>query len=142
MLPSSYKEAVAKAEAIKALDAGDIYLSNGEFPWHIAESCEPGGSHRLDIYTSVWFRGTDEKTGLRFRWSFDIEPRSANGKGNYEIDANGCREVMEKLRGKCRSEFRRYLSECAKKVGAKAKEWLVLAEKQRHDADVLRTLSK
>ena len=144
MRDMTYAEACEKADAIKQLNAGEIYLSarNGEFPWHIADDCEPGGSHRLEISTNAWFRGTCPDTGLRFRWSFDIEPCSANGKGSYEIDSDGCREVLSKLSGKCRKKFQLYLLECAEKVKAKADEWQAITDRQMRDATILRGLAQ
>ena len=94
----SYQEVKDKANSIKNLGLGEVYLSKGEYPWELATSCEPGGSHRLGIDTSVWFRATDPETGIPLRWSFDIEPRSANGKGTYRINVDGCRGVLSCLK--------------------------------------------
>lgn len=138
----TYAEACAKADALKALDCGEIFLSTGEMPWHIATGCRPGGTHRLDMDTSVWFHGECPKTGLFFRWSFDIEPYSASGKGSYEIDAEACREVLSKLNGACREVFRDYLETCAAKVRAKGAEYQTVADRQLRDANTLSELAR
>lgn len=137
----TYQEAIEKADAVKALNLGEIYLNKGEKPWHIVDGCKPGSSHRLEIRTNVWFSGTDPTTGLRFRGSFDIEPRSANGKGSYEIDAAACRDVLEQLSGDAREKFQTYLADCAEKVAAKADEWRSLVAQQDRDAAILRKLA-
>ena len=88
----SYAEVEKSAKAIFELELGEIYLTKGDMPWDLAVSCEPGGGHRLDIATDIWFRGIS-RSGVSLRWSFDIEPPSANGKATYQIDVAGCREV-------------------------------------------------
>lgn len=134
----TYKEAISKADSLKALGVREVYLERDkELPWHLATRCEPGGSHRMEIDTNVWFYGVDKQTGLEFRWSFDIEPYSANGKGHYEINAAGCRDVLSKLNGKAHTQFTKYLVECADKVKAKADEWRKLVERQDKDAAIL-----
>jgi len=139
----TYKEAIRKAKSLRAVGMTEIYLRDGsEYPWHLATSCEDGGSHRLDISTSVRFRAKDAKSGLTFRWNFEIEPHSANGKGSYEIDAAGCRSVLEKLNEPARKLFREYLGRCAEKVHEKAHEWQAIASRQFRDAETLRQLSE
>ena len=135
----SYQEVEEKAEAIKQLDYDEIYLGDGEKPWHLATHCQAGGRHRLDIDTSVWFSGTS-LSGIPLRWSFDIEPYSANGKGYYEIDIKGCRNVLARLKEPCRSEFRDYLNNCAQAVEKNAKEYAELADKGRQTAESLRSI--
>lgn len=138
----TFTEAIEKADALKTIGCREIYLNKGDLPWHIADSCEPGGTHRLDMDTSVWFSGRDAETGLRFRWSFDIEPHSANGKGSYEIDTESCLRVMRELNDGCRQEFRNYLLECSKKVKEKAEEWQKITDRQMRDAITLRGLAQ
>ena len=138
----TYKSATRKAKSLRAVGMTEIYLHDtGDEPWHLVTSCEDGGSHRLDIATSVWFLAKDPKTGLTFRWNFDIEPHSANGKGSYEIDAPACRAVLEKLNGTARKLFREYLGRCAEKVQAKADEWQKITSRQQRDAQTLRQLA-
>lgn len=138
----TYRVALKDHAALKRLGQGDVYLSEGdEFPWQDVVSVEPGGSHRLDISTTVWITAVDKKTGLRFRWSAEIENRSADGQGSYEIDTDGCRSVIAKLHGVARDQFRKYLAACAVAVRAKAVEWRTLAEGQAKDASILAELS-
>ena len=85
------REIIKNAQHYLAVGQTEIYLDSdqGEYPWEFCTHCKPGGSHRLEIATDVWFYA-DHPCGLSFLWNFDIEPRSANGKGHYEIDADGC----------------------------------------------------
>lgn len=136
----TYEKCVANAAALLNLGNKVIYLSSGEYPWDQVVSCEPGGSHRLDISTSVWFRA-DDKSGLSFRWSFDIEPHDANGKGGYHIDIEGCRRVLERLPLDAKIEFQQYLADCAAKVRDKANEWRQAAEGQESTAAQLESIA-
>jgi len=115
----------------KAIEQTEFYLSRGEdFPWEIATSCEPGGSHRLDISTSVSFRGEDPETGFKFRWSWDIEPYDANGKGHYVMDVDGAKAVMRQLPPACRRSFEKYLQTCVKAVRKRGEEWEAITKSQ------------
>jgi hypothetical protein len=96
----SFKSATEKAEHLKAIGQNEIYLSEGELPYNLVTRCEPGGSHRIDMSTSIWFYAEDKKSGLVFRWSFDIENREANGRGYYLINVKACEEIIKKLKGK------------------------------------------
>jgi hypothetical protein len=138
----TYEKAIRNADALKAIEAGEVYLDTAPYPWHQATRCEPGGSHRLDIATSVWFYGSDPGTGLEFRWCFDIEPPRANGKGHYEIDADACRDVLRALPEQAADAFRRYLLDSAEKVAAKGLEYQHHADRQAADALALRRIAK
>jgi hypothetical protein len=142
-MTEDYKEAIKLAKHYKALGMTRVYLNKDEAekPWHLVTKCEPGGSHRLDISTSVRFFAVDPDSGLHFDWSFDIEPYEANGKGSYEIDAKACRNVLAKLPAKAAKQFREYLAECAEKVAAKGDEYFKIYQRQQADADTLRKLS-
>lgn len=143
-MSESYKDAIKNAKAHKALGHKEVYLSGDSLddkPWHLATKCEPGGSHRLEISTNVWFYGKDPKTGLVFRWSFDIEPYAANGTGSYQIDAAACRKVMTMLPFAAAKGFRDYLLECASAVRKKADEWEQIYLRQKSDATALSRLA-
>lgn len=137
----TYKEAKKKAKALRDLGETSIYLNSGEMPWEHVVSVEPGGSHRLEISTSVWFKAHCPHTGLEFRWAFDIEPSSANGKGSYEIDSGACRSVTKRLNGNALKAWKSYLGECSAKVRAKGEEWQKIADKQFNDAVILSDLA-
>lgn len=137
----TYESAIANSAALRSLGQTEIYLSAGEMPWAKATTCEPGGTHRLDMATSVWF-GADHESGLHFRWSFDIESRSANGTGSYAIDVEACREVMKKLGPDARQKFAEYLFSCAEKVKAKGAEYQRIADRQYADAHLLRMIGQ
>jgi hypothetical protein len=140
MLTIHYQELKTKGLALKQLYGFDAVYIEG-VPFSLATSCEPGGSHRLDMATSVWFYGTDPDSGVRMRWSFDIESPSANGSSSYAIDADACRNVMRELRGEARDQFRAYLADCAAKVRARGEEYRKAADKQAMDAAILSDLA-
>lgn len=138
----TYEKATQHADALSALGETEIYLHKEPFPWHLAVSCEPGGSHRLEICTRVWFRADDSGSGLSFRWAFDIEPRSANGTAGYHIDTKGCRRVLSLLPLEAKVQFQEYLSNCAAKVRDKGHEWRQAAEKGIATAAQLESLTE
>jgi hypothetical protein len=139
-MAAKWEMAIKNAKHHLAVGQKEIWLSDeDEKPWHLATTCAPGGSHRLEISTDVWFYGLHEKSGLTFRWSFDIEPRSANGKGSYDIDVIGVRNVLTVLPKPCEKSFREYLRVCAKAVEKKAEEWNQITRSQYEAASALRS---
>lgn len=127
----SWKDHAKKAKAYATVGTKEIYLTDDdEKPWEHATSCEPGSSHRLGINTSVWFRAKDPKSGLTFRWTFDIEPYTANGKGHYEVDVAGCQDVMKNLRGTARKAFSDYLRACSTAVQASGAKFQQIAQRE------------
>lgn len=135
-----FRDCLKKADAYKAIGQTRIYLYDGSvFPWEHVTKVEPGGSHRIDISTSV--RLTAHIGGLEFSWSFDIEDRDANGKGHYEINVGKCREILGKIPDAARAQLREYFAECAGKVQEKGQEWQKIADRQKRDADLLHSLA-
>jgi hypothetical protein len=132
-MAKSWKDHTKNAKHYLAIGQKEIYLSKHDgykdFPWDFAEKCEPGGSHRLEISTDVWFYAK-HPCGLEFRWSFDIEPASANVKAHYQIDVTGIREALAKLPEGARASFRKYLRGCAEAVRSKGREWQAIASSQ------------
>lgn len=133
------KEVEQKAAAIKELGLEEVYLDDPPFPWDLAQRCEEGGSHRLNIATVVYFYATSP-SGIKVRWSFDIEPRSASGKGTYQIDAEGCRNVLSMLPEPCKTMFREYLSRCTEKVNEQANELTAEANREYAVVKALREI--
>jgi hypothetical protein len=122
-----------------------VYLSKydgwaEDYPWHLASSVEEGGSHRLDISTDLRFEC--QVKGITLCWSFDLEPRSACGSGEYHIDSAGVADVIGKLNPLCAVTMKRILADAAVKVKARADDYMRAAQKQYGDAAVLETLSK
>lgn len=136
-----YKDVVANASNYLAIGEKEVYLDGGleELPWSLVTRCEPGGTHRIDISTSVWFYAKHE-SGLNLRWSFDIEPDTADGKGYYEIDVASCRRVLGLLNGCALSKFREYLAECVTKVRERGNTYQKYADKMYGDAAILQDL--
>ena len=137
-------KALANVDALKAIGQTRIFLYRSDETaglWPHVVSVRPGGSHRLDVPTSVRFTA-DHPSGLRFEWIFDIEPSSANGTDSYQIDVPGCRGVIAKLPAHARRLFRDYLAECAVKVAARGDEFQDAADRQHRDASSLRNLAE
>lgn len=141
----TYIEAIKQAEHIKAIGLDEVYLYGdgkpyGDYPWRWVTKVEDGGTHRLDISTSIWFIAKDP-SGILFRWNFDLEPRSANGSGMYHIDVAGCRRVMSLLPVAARSLFQKRLDNTAAAIEkwiAETETWL---RKERKAAADLRRAS-
>lgn len=133
----------ANADHLKALGDTGIHVFSDmvNFPYELVTEVRPGGSHRIDISTSVWFKAPLPE-GITLEGGFDIEHREANGKGYYSLDTEGIASVLIRLSPKGRTEFSRYLLDCAEKVDEKGKEYLSLAQRQMGDAAVLRTLAQ
>lgn len=136
----TYKDVKLRGEHFKALGVTEVYLSEGPYPWSKVHKMAPGGTHRLDIATSVWFYATDPKSGLELRWAFDVEGRQANGKGYYEIDQRGCSHIISLLPPIPKEQFRKYLVDCAKSIEKNAKEYLDISKREFNTASVLRSI--
>lgn len=143
MREEDYCRVLQNASHYRALGISEVYLdsSSSAFPWQYVTSVEEGGSHRLDINTSVWFRAKEPTSGITFRWTFDIEPYSANGSGSYHIDVGSCKRVLALLPPEGRVLFREYLAKCAAAVKSKGDEWMECAMRQQRDARILQDLA-
>jgi hypothetical protein len=144
MRDQPWREVVQQAEHYLAIGQTEIFIDTASFsdlPWEFVTTLRPGGTHRLDMDTSVWV-AADHPSGLTLRWSFDIERRSADGKGYYEIDTETVRLVMWALQPTARPQFREYLLDCANKVAAKAHEWREITARQDTDAAILFDLAR
>lgn len=128
----TYAEAVAKATALKEIGEETIYL-HGEtpaaYPWPHVTDVEPGGSHRLECDTSVRFIASDP-CGLRFSWSIELEQRSANGQGHYEVDTATILLVRQLLPPLALAKYDAYLGDCARKIKKHADEYLAWMERE------------
>jgi hypothetical protein len=133
-----YDEVKLKAGHLKAIGETEIYLSKEPYPWHLATKMEKGGSHRLEIATSVWFYATEPDSGLALRWSFDIEDRDANGKGYYEVNQKECCRVIQLLPSQVKKQFKQYLSDCADVIEQNATQYLDIANREFGVAKILR----
>lgn len=137
-----WKEKIKLAKQYIALDQTDHYLyRDDDYPWEFATECDPGGGHRMEIATSVRFTA-DHPSGLKFSWTFEIEPHNASGSGSYHIDVEGCQKALGALKGKAKKQFAEYLKDCAHKVAAKGDEWKKIADDQFKTADDLMKAGK
>jgi hypothetical protein len=144
MMPElTYKQAIAKADSLRDIGQTRIYLSHKEtdFPWQYVTDVKEGGSHRLEMSTSVRFTAKCPDSGLEFNWSFDIEPPTADGKGYYQIDTAACQQVTQQLKGPALMKWRNYLSSSSAKVRAKGMEWRGHADTQLTTAAILADLA-
>lgn len=139
----TWKELVKLAPKYIELGQVEHYLTGDDkdYPWEFASEVESGGSRRLDMDTSVWFRA-NHPSGLKFRWSFEIEFREANGKGHYMIDTDGCASVMEALCPTGKKLFKEYLGRCAKTVSEQGDKYEGVLKSQREIAATLERLSQ
>lgn len=141
----SWKEHVRLAKHYRALGQAGVYLSGGDDetdrPWHLVTNVRPGGTHRLDMDTSIWFEATDPKSGLGFRWTVEIEDRDANGHGYYKINTKRLRRILAVLPPSGRMALQKYLADAARKVKAKGDEWAVILKRQQDDAATLALLA-
>lgn len=138
----SYEKAVKLADHYKAIGQAEIYLfENGKRPWEHVISCEAGGSHRLEIATDVNFRAKDP-SGLVFRWSFDIEERSANGSGSYKVRTAEIQRICKLLPARVKKYFNEYLLLCAEAIEKKGNEYHSVAKNQWDTASALREAAK
>lgn len=144
MLPRmTTAEVFEKAAHFKALRVEEVWLEGdvADLPWSLATKCKPGGSHRLDIATTIWFYAENPNgLGLTLRWSFEIERKGANGSGRYWVDDDGCRAVADGLVGAAKRQFMEHLLSCADKVQKRASEFWEAAADQAYSATVLRKL--
>ncbi len=136
----SYQDVLDGAEALTKLGFDEVYISKGEPPWDIATSCKNGGTHRIGIATSVWFYAEGRDLPCKLRWSFDLEPREANGKETYFIDVDGCRRVLSLLPLAVAADFRGFLVLAAEGVEAQAKELTETATREYGTAALLRSI--
>lgn len=138
---TDYREVLKKADAYKAIGQTRVYLGDGcAFPWDAVKKIEPGCGYRMGMATGV--RLTAEVDGMQFEWSVDIEGRSANGKGYFEINEDVCRELLNRIPATARQQLRAYFAECAGKVQEKGREWQRIADDQKRAADVLHALAR
>jgi hypothetical protein len=140
MESTTYEQAKKNADAYKRIGQTRIYLTRHEdAPYEKATKVEAGGLHRIDLAVSAVF--SFEEDGLKYEWHWDLEKQEANGKGIYQIDCESCRNVMKRLKGDARIQFREYLRDCATKVKKKGEEWMTYANQQLTDAAILRDLA-
>ena len=137
-----WRQAVKLAKHHRALGHTHIYLKHDQHdkPWHLVTEVEPGGLMRLGQSVSVWFIATHPKSGLRFRWSLDLEPREANGSGNLQIDVAGCRAVLEELPAPMAAKFRAHLERLAGATEKQAQEYLTEHRRWAKRAQELRSI--
>src|SRR4029077_7504296 len=143
MIEKKWRDLVKLAPKYLELGQVEHYLDHdaNDYPWEFVTKVESGGSHRLDMETSVWFSAVPA-SGLQFRWSFEIEFREANGKGYYMIDTDKCASVLASLSPDGKHKFKAYLKRCAKTVNEKGDSYEKALKNQREIAAALERILK
>jgi|TARA_Y100000310_G_C20676131_1_gene813154 hypothetical protein len=134
----TYESAVENADHLQALGQHERVVIDPPYPWHLVTAVGSAGSHRLDMDTSVRFVAEDAEHGLTFNWIVDVEDRSANGKGHYEIKIAMLLDIQTRLTGQPLADFQAYLRKSADAVQAKGEEWMKIARRQLDTASALR----
>jgi hypothetical protein len=134
----NWKEYVRLAKHYKAIGQTEIWLNRDkDAPWHLAQSVEAGSVYRLSTPVSFDFKGRDEKSGLTFRWSFDIEESNANGRSLFQVNVDAARRVKDLLPATVANRFANQLEVTAKAIREKGKEYTEHAHAQFAMADAL-----
>jgi hypothetical protein len=127
----TWQEYVKLAKHYKAIGQEEIWLSDDEnAPWHLATQLSEGGLHRMGISVSTSFKGKDQKSGLTFRWSFDIEKREADGASKFIIDLSRIKRVQGLLPEVIAKKFAASLAETAKAIRKRGDEYSAIASEQ------------
>lgn len=136
----TWQECVPLAEHYIALDETEVYLHREPSAelWQMVTRVEAGSTYRLGMPTGVWFTA-EHPSGLSFKWSYELESASANGKGYYEIDVPRVQRAMSLLPDAQRVALCDHLAESADKVEAQGEEYRRLAETQFASARALRS---
>ena len=115
-------EHLSLKEHYKALGIERIYLrfEDGGLPWEYVTAVEPGGSYRHGTPVSVGFDA--EVGGIVFRWSLDLEKRSANGTGYLQPDMEAIRTALAALPAARRREMLAYLAQVHESIQKSADE--------------------
>jgi hypothetical protein len=137
-----WARAVRLAKHYKALGQTEIYLNRDEDskPWSFVTEMETGGMIRHGQSVSVWFRAKHQKSGLQFRWTFDLEPREANGSSTLQIDVSACRDVLRRLPAKPAEQLRQHLKVLALATRKDADEYLAAYRKWTNRAMELESI--
>lgn len=141
---STWQDRVEKAKHYRATDNTRLFLSDDDLddrPWEYVTSLKTGGSHRLDLDTSVQFEAI-HPSGLTFTWFLDLEVRDANGRSHYIVATDRIAKVLGLLRGVPRTDFADYLRQCAGKLRENAAKFTEIAAKEYGDASLLETLTR
>jgi osmotically-inducible protein OsmY len=138
----TWKQALEQADHRIAIGLTQVYLGDkfDGLDWSKCVSMETGGSHRLNIATSVVFTFRDK--GIEGRWHFDIESREANGSGHYQIDVEGIQRLLAVLPPYPRRQFKDYLDSCVTAIEKNAAQYQEIATKEYGTAGVLRSVAR
>ena len=144
---TTYTQAVANAKHYLAVGQTDIWLGSAteknfaSFPWNEVTKIDGGGSHRLDMATSLWFLAK-HASGIIPRWSVDLEDRSASGKGYYEINTALIEKIFPELPLQAQKEFSAILRKDAALLLKNAREYEEIAEKEKASAAIFKKLAE
>lgn len=140
--PHTWQEYVELAPHFLAVGSEEIYLSDtndeplDSFPWEFTTSIETGSTFRYNVAVSKWFRAT-HPSGLRFRWSIDLEKRGSNGSGQLQFNTAKLRLVAQLLPAHLATQYCDSFTDARKELNKQADDYSETAEKLRRDARAL-----
>ena len=139
---NTFAEELEAIEHHKALGNTSVHLPHTveDQPWDRVTLVKPGGTHRLDMETSLRFEYAHPE-GVTFSWFIDVESRDANGSGSYRFEVERLAQILAKLPAPAAKQMQEYLARAADTVQAKGDEWMSIVQKQYGDAEVLRSLA-
>lgn len=120
------------------------YEGYSEFPWELAEEVEEGGSHRLDICTTLRFSTRVWSNGhaITLSWFLDLETRDANYSSEYKIDRAKIAGIFPLLRRELQDQLREILTKDAELIRKRADEFSAASARQYADAALFEQLAK
>lgn len=143
MSDTTWAEAMQKSEHYIALGMTKIYLGStwdSTLDWDKCADVEGGGTHRLEMSTSVRFAFRDK--GLEASWYLELEDRSANGKGHYQIDLAAIQRVLPLLPPGIRAKLNLMLLNGAEKIEENAEKYQEIATREYGTVAALRSLAR
>jgi hypothetical protein len=126
-----------------ALGMTTIYLGSkwdATLDWSKCVDVEGGGTHRLEMSTSVRFLFRDK--GLEASWYLELEDRTSNGHGHYQIDLPAIQKVLPLLPPGIRAKLNVMLLEGADKIEKSAVEYQAIAAREYGTVAALRSLAR
>lgn len=137
---SDWRAAVKNAKHYKALGQERVHLSrDADAPWHLVTEIEQGSTFRYEMPVSLYFKAK-HPCGLSFEWGYDLEPREANGHGEFQIDIKRLREIIAKLPSAQAAALTKLLAIQANGLEGRGKEYQEAATRQFGQANALRSL--
>ena len=139
----TFEEHLLALKHYKALKYDTVHLDRDapDLPWDRVTKVSTGGTHRLDMETTLRFEYA-HPDGVTFSWWTDVELRGANGTGSYQIEVARLAHILAVLPSHSAEQLREYLATSAEAVQAKGDEYMTIAQRQYGDAEALRGIAR